>query len=212
MRYAIHHGYLRARDDASRKRALHHAALAAAETAEWIRAYPFASDDALQRFSHLVWWTQPTPETRPTLHVDIGRAVHECRGPDAVAFANAVITLIERAVQHRLKNAPEGHDRVDVVVYAAGTSAFSASRAARVLRSVVTTLSHHYPGRLHQLTLLDLPRVLTWLVKGAKKLVHKETARKVLSATSDAWQPSVVRRVVPLDDDDDDLDQEGLDK
>ncbi len=188
MRYAIHHGFLRARGDAARHRALHHAALAAAESAQWIVSYPFASDKELERFSHLIWWTISPGTSRPVLNVDIGRAVHECRGPEAVAFANAVVTHVERAVHTRLEDAPKGHDRVDVVVYASGTSAFSASRAARVLRSVVTTLSHHYPGRLHELTLLDLPRVLLWLVTGAKKLVHQETARKVVLVSSIDWK------------------------
>lgn len=188
MRYAIHHGFLRARDEAGRQRALHHSALAAAETAAWLERYPFASDSELQRFSHLVWWTQTAPEARAVLHVNIGKAVYECRGPEAIAFANAVVSHVERAVRYRLKDAPEGHDRVDVIVYAAGTSTLSASRAARVLRFVVTTLSHHYPGRLHELDLLDLPRVLQWLVKGAKKLVHKETAKKVVSMDSAGWR------------------------
>ena len=192
MRYAIHHGFLRARDDAGRQRALHHATLAAAETAEWLERYPFASDAILQKFSHLVWWTQAAPDARAVLHVNIGRAVYECRGPEAVAFANAVVSHVERAVRYRLKDAPEGHDRVDVVVYAEGTSAFSASRAARVLRYVVTTLGHHYPGRLHELDLMDLPKVLQWLVQGAKKLVHKETAKKVVSMQSSRWRQNDV--------------------
>ncbi|KAL4531423.1 hypothetical protein Ndes2437A_g08753 [Nannochloris sp. 'desiccata'] len=206
MRYAIHHGFLRAHGDAARQRALHHAALAAAETARWIINYPFASENQLQRFSHLIWWTQSPTTSRPVLNVDIGRAVHECRGPEAVAFANAVVTHVERAVHTRLEDAPKGHDRVDVVVYAAGTSAFSASRAARVLRSVVTTLSHHYPGRLHELTLLDLPRVLLWLVTGAKKLVHKETAKKVVLVSSIDWKKEDLG-----DGDDDDDSDVGID-
>lgn len=184
MRYAIHYGFLRAHGEAARQSALHHSGLAAAETAQWFTAYPFASEDQLQRFSRLIWWTSSPSTSRPVLNVDIGRAVHECRGPEAVAFANAVVTHIEKAIHTRLEDAPKGHDRIDVVVYAAGTSAFSASRAARVLRSVVTTLSHHYPGRLHELSLLDLPRVLLWLVTGAKKLVHKETAKKVALVSS----------------------------
>jgi len=65
-----------------------------------------------------------------------------------------------------------------------GTSALSASRVAWVLKSLVSTLSHHFPGRLHELRLLDLPRVLTWIVRGVKKLVHSETARKVQSLPS----------------------------
>lgn len=194
MRYAIHHGFLRAHDDSGRIRALHHAATAAAATAEWLGRYPFASDAQLERFSHLVWWTEPRKEdssaspVRPVLHVAVGRAVHECRGPMALEFANSVVTHVQRALDVKLKDLPPGSDRVDVVVYAEGTSALSASRVAWVLKSVVSTLSHHYPGRLHELVLLDLPRVLTWLVKGAKKLVHAETARKVQSIPSSAWK------------------------
>ncbi|KAL4529655.1 hypothetical protein Ndes2437B_g08777 [Nannochloris sp. 'desiccata'] len=166
----------------------------------------FTDSELMRGFSHLIWWTQSPTTSRPVLNVDIGRAVHECRGSEAVAFANAVVTHVERAVHTRLEDAPKGHDRVDVVVYAAGTSAFSASRAARVLRSVVTTLSHHYPGRLHELTLLDLPRVLLWLVTGAKKLVHKETAKKVVLVSSIDWKKEDLG-----DGDDDDDSDVGID-
>ncbi len=33
--------------------------------------------------------------------------------------------------------------------------------------------------RLHELVLLDLPGVLTWLVQGVKKLLHPDTRQKV---------------------------------
>ncbi len=33
--------------------------------------------------------------------------------------------------------------------------------------------------RLHELVLIDLPAMLTWLVAGIKKLVHPETREKV---------------------------------
>ena len=186
MRYAVHHGFLRARDRAAAMRALHHAAVAAAETADWLTRYNFASDEEFERFSELIWWTQASgPHAgRPTLHVDIGRAVHQCRGKAAIEFANTVVSQVERAVRTKLRDAPEGYDRVDVVMYAQGISAMSASRAAVVMSSVVSTLSHHFPGRLHELAILDLPRMLTWLVRGAKRLVHKATARKVVSVTS----------------------------
>ena len=36
--------------------------------------------------------------------------------------------------------------------------------------------------RLHELVLLDLPPVLTWLVAGIKKLVHPDTRDKVRTA------------------------------
>lgn len=204
MRHAVHQGFLRTHDDASRARALSHAATSVAHTVEWLRRHEFASEDELQQYAHLLWWSDaagnPSPGNDPVipgqplkLHVAIGRAVQECRGPAAVHFANAVITQVERAVTHRLRD-EDGADRVDVVVYAAGTSALSASRAGWVLKAVVSTLSHHYPGRLNELVLLDLPKVLTLMVLGAKKLVHAETSRKVRSTTSQEWVEVLKRR------------------
>lgn len=185
MRYALHYGFLRARDASGRERALHQSAQAIVATVKWQSTYQFSSDEDLERFKHLVWWSNDEVSGRFVLHVAVDKAVNECRGHVALEFANAVITQMQRAIETRLKDdAPQGLDRVDVVVYAGGTSALSASRVAWVLKSLVSTLSHHFPGRLHELRLLDLPRVLTWLVRGVKKLVHSETARKVQSLPS----------------------------
>jgi hypothetical protein len=205
MRYAVHHGYLRAHNDAQRAKALSHAYSAVLETVDWLDTGPFASAKELQRFSHLIWWDHPSmaanlrgahqAETktlsRPTMHVNIGRAVHECRGPEAVAFAEAVISEVEHGIQEWCSDDPSmGYDRVDVVIYASGASTFAASRVAGILRAVVASLARHFPGRLHELTLLDLPKVLTWILRGATKLVHSETANKVHSLTLEEWQGS----------------------
>ena len=185
MRYALHYGFLRARDASGRERALHQSAQAVAATAKWQSNYKFSSEEDLERFKHLVWWTNDDVSGRFVLHVAVDRAVNECRGHVAMEFANAVITQMQKVIDNHLQDdAPQGLDRVDVVVYAGGTSALSASRVAWVLKSLVSTLSHHFPGRLHELRLLDLPRVLTWIVRGVKKLVHSETARKVQSLPS----------------------------
>jgi len=188
MRHAIHHGFLRAKDAAGRSRALSYATSSVAHTVEWLRCHNFSTEEELERFEHLVWWgSTASPGERPKMHVAIGRAALECRGPEAVHFANAVITHVERAVRERLSD-EDGMDRVDVVVYATGASTMSASRVGWVLKAVVLTLSRHYPGRLNDLTLLDLPKVLTVVLLGAKKIVNPATARKMRTMSSDEFQ------------------------
>lgn len=214
MRYAVHHGYLKARDDAHAEKALSHAADAVVSSVDWFRKYTFASEDELKRFSHLLWWEcsqddRPSLTTKsselisrsgsvakdgsnpnhPVLHIKLGQAVHECKGIDAIAFADAIVSQVERGTRELCSDDPSrGYDRVDVIIDASGASTFAASRVARVLRSVVSVLSRHYPGRLHELTLLDLPRVLDWILRGATKIVHAETARKVHSLTTEEWE------------------------
>lgn len=242
MRYAIHYGFLRSESLHAKDHAMHSAARAVIKTAEWLKNLEVASDEQLNRFAHLVWWTieldkahgtastsnsdnktmsnrttsvlkntksftniphitpttvsTPIHETIPssssprgqrTLHIAISRAVHECKGPNAVLFANSVITQIEKSVQQTLVD-DDIHDRVSVIVYAGGASSLSASRVAWVFRAVISTLSHHYPGRLHELVLLDLPRVLTWLMAAGQKLVRPETANKVRSMTTAQYE------------------------
>jgi hypothetical protein len=193
MRFAVHQGYLRAASAAERERAVQGGGAAAADTARWLARHPFAGDEELLQHAHLVWWAAPGATEHPTLHVALGRASQECRGPAAAAFANVVMTHMERAVHETLRDG-EGEaeaedaaaaaaaarpERIDVVVDAAGATALSASRAAWVLTAVAPSLNRHYPGRLHELTLVNLPLVLTWLLRGTKRLVHPDTARKL---------------------------------
>jgi hypothetical protein len=185
MRFAVHHGFLCAQSPAERERALGHAAAAAAETAVWLLHHTFASDAELQKYEHLVWWDRADGAGRPTLHVALGRAVHECRGPEAAALANVVITHVERAVRALLRDGPPASlGQVDVVVDARGATSLGASRVAWVLKAVAAALSSHYPGRLHELELRDLPLMLSWLAPGVKRLVHPDTARKVRTTHS----------------------------
>eukprot|EP00889_Picochlorum_renovo_P004147 jgi/Picre1/31177/NNA_006531.t1 len=112
-----------------------------------------------------------------------GRA--RLHGDRAVEFANVVITMMELAALNSALTALDGPiDRINVEMYAKGTNVLNASSAFWILRSVVKTVSHHYPGRLHQLVLYDLPGILNWIILGVKKLVHEDTARKVLSRES----------------------------
>ena len=37
----------------------------------------------------------------------------------------------------------------------------------------------HYPGRLHQLYVVDLPVVLKWVVAAVKPVLHPETRAKI---------------------------------
>lgn len=179
MRYAVTKGYLRAESHKERQLAMHQGVAAAASTAAWLQSHPFASDDELAAYSHLLWWTGQESGEVPVLHIAIGRAVNECRGPAAVAFANAIVTQLQRAVEGMLGDDGRRPDRLVVVMDCSGVSALSATRIASVFKAVCASLNHHYPCRLHELVLIDLPAMLTWLVAGIKKLVHPETREKV---------------------------------
>ncbi|KAI3429848.1 hypothetical protein D9Q98_010160 [Chlorella vulgaris] len=69
-------------------------------------------------------------------------------------------------------------EQIVVVMDCSGASTLNAARISWVFQSVAATLNKHYPGRLHELVLLELPVMLGWMVKGVKKLVHPETRHK----------------------------------
>lgn len=187
-RYALHYGIMRVSDTDGEDLVIRDAIDAVLNSCSWFREHRFADITEVHEFSDLIWWEfDPKVNERPILHVNIGQAVKECKGDKALHFANVVITLMELAVL----NSPlsgihmQGPiDRIDVEMYAHGVTSFSASRVFWILRALVKTLSLHYPGRLHQLTLYDLPTVLNWIVTGVKRLVHEDTARKLSSKKS----------------------------
>lgn len=182
-RYALHYGMLRTTNKEGMTLVIQDAAHGIADSQSWFLNHTFESIENVMKYSDLIWWD--IVDGNPTLHVEIGRAVHVCTGDRAVEFANVVITMMELAALNSALTAIDGPiDRINVEMYAKGTNVLNASSAFWILRSVVKTVSHHYPGRLHQLVLYDLPGILNWIILGVKKLVHEDTARKVLSRES----------------------------
>lgn len=194
-RYAIHYGLLRTSTEAGQQMVVQDAVDGLVDSQRWFQYHAFASIEDIQKneYSGLIWWGNDcAANERPVLHVDIGKAVEVCTGRKALEFANIVITMMELAVSNSpyagIPNMSDKSpvDRIDVEIYARGTNTINASRAFWILRAVVKTMSHHYPGRLNELVLYDLPVVLNWIVLGVKKILHPDTARKVLSKQSKA--------------------------
>ena len=193
-RYAIHYGLLRIdrRDALDRssdgyRMVVQDAAEGIINSQEWFSQHKFASIEDLHKdeLSTLVRWEfTPGKDARPTLHVDVGRAVAVCvNKTKQQEFANIVLTMMELASLNSpltglARLPPGGIDRIDVAIYAHGTNTMNAKNAFWILRSVVRTVSHHYPGRLNTLVLHDLPLLLNWVVLGVKRLVHPDTAKK----------------------------------
>lgn len=193
-RYAIHYGLLRIdRKDAldrssdGYRMVVQDAAEGIINSQEWFSQHEFASVQDLHKdeLSTLVRWEfTPGKDARPTLHVDVGKAVAICvNKTKQQEFANVVLTMMELASLNSpltgLARLPSGGiDRIDVEIYAHGTNTMNAKNAFWILRSVVRTVSHHYPGRLNTLVLHDLPLLLNWVVLGVKRLVHPDTAKK----------------------------------
>ncbi len=72
---------------------------------------------------------------------------------------------------------------------ARGVTTFQATRMARTLKAVAVTLNRHYPGRLHELVLLDLPIMLRGLVVAVKGIVHPSTRDKIQIYNTRTVQP-----------------------
>ena len=172
----------------------------------WFNRHVFASVQEIHKeeFANLIRWEysdersdggrdgrggrneEPSPERqarRPVLHVDVGKAVEVCvNKAKQKEFANIVLTMMELASLNSpligIEIPPGGVDRIDVAIYAKGTNTMNATNAFWILRAVVKTVSHHYPGRLNMLVLHDLPTFLNWVVLGVKRLVPRETANK----------------------------------
>lgn len=192
-RYAIHYGILRIKShdedtrEKARKMVVQDAAEGVADSQIWFQTHTFACIQEIHSrdFGHLIWWEyQAGRDERPILHVDIGKAVQICRSKEMqLDFANIVLTMMDLAALNSpltgIENPPPGGiDRIDVRIYVEGTNTMNATKTFWILRAVVKSVSHHYPGRLNTLVLYDLPTVLNWIVIGVKKLVHPETARK----------------------------------
>ena len=193
-RYAIHYGLLRIdqqeamdRNSTGYRMVVQDAAEGIIDSQEWFHRHEFASIHDLHKeeFADLIRWEYlPEKDQRPTLHVDMGKAVAVCvNKAKQKEFANVVLTMMELASLNSpltglARLPPGGIDRIDVAIYAKGTNTMNATSAVWILRAVVRTVSHHYPGRLNTLVLHDLPTFLNWVVLGVKKLVHPDTAKK----------------------------------
>ena len=189
-RYAVHYGILRIKDDYMRDKArqmvVQDAAEGVVDSQQWFQTHTFASIQEIhsREFANLIRWEyNPDTDERPILHVDVGKAVNVCRNKAMqLEFANIVLTMMELAALNSpltgIQSPPEGIDRIDVRIYVEGTNTMNATKTFWILRTVVKSVSHHYPGRLNTLVLYDLPIVLNWIVLGVKKLVHPETASK----------------------------------
>lgn len=67
----------------------------AAHTADWLHRHPFATCEELAGYAPLLRWEGADAGGHPVLHISIGKAVNECRGPAAVHFANAIVTQLQ---------------------------------------------------------------------------------------------------------------------
>ena len=145
LRYAILTGLPHARTEADRTAALQRAAIQVAHTAAWLEHHPFSTPEEMAGFGDLIFWDAPDADGRPVLHIRLAAAVRDCKGQEAVHFANAIITMVESAVQERLSDA--GPDQLCVVMDCVGGSTLLAARISWVFKAVSLTLNHHYPAR-----------------------------------------------------------------
>lgn len=181
MRYAVHYGFLRAHTETERRDAMKHAAHAIVNTIHWRARHIFSSQDELDATEDVVGWRGVDEGGRPILYLSIAAGLRECHDKAAaLRLANVVISRVEEAVRIKLRDDLNSPEQIRVIVDASGAPALGASKIAWLFKAVALELTRHYPGRLYELVLMDLPVMLSWLVGAIKALVHPATREKVV--------------------------------
>jgi len=190
MRHAVHHGYLRATTREDQLASLEKAGRGVAATTRWLQHHAFSSPQELERTKDIVYWKGTDIEGHPILYISITTGLEACHGDkkQAVALANIVITRVQQALVELLSDKVGQPEQIRVVVDVHGAKTLEASKIAWVFKAVALELSRHYPGRLKEMALLDLPVMLSWLVGAVKKLVHPATRSKVKVINSSGYE------------------------
>lgn len=177
----MHHGYLRATTREDQLASLDKAGRGVAATTRWLQNHAFSSPQELERTKDIVYWKGTDTEGHPILYISITAGLEACHGDkkQAVALANIVITRVQQALVELLSDKGGQPEQIRVVIDVHGAKTLEASKIAWVFKAVALELSRHYPGRLKEMALLDLPVMLSWLVGAVKKLVHPATRSKV---------------------------------
>ncbi|KAK9809766.1 hypothetical protein WJX73_004329 [Symbiochloris irregularis] len=185
MRFAIAGGILQAHSPEEKAVAIEEAVVRLMATLAWLRKHRFMAASQLRRWHHLVRWQGWDHEGRPLMLVRIARACDECQDGDmAETVADAVIAQVDRAVNEMLSDA-SGPDKVIVVIDARGASALQATRHVKLFKDVSVCLNQHYPARLHQLFLVELPAQLRWVLGAIKHLIYASTSARILTVHAD---------------------------
>lgn len=146
---------------------------------DWLQAQTPMTPTQMDHWDHLVRWQGRDAEGRPILVVRVAQACQECSSIRAELLGQAVLSQVARAVSQMLGDEEGDAEQMVAVLDARQATTLQVTRKVNLMKRLALALNEHYPARLHQLYLVDLPVVLKWVVAAVKPVLHSETKAKI---------------------------------
>lgn len=143
-------------------------------TISWRETYTLLSEDELQVWSNLLFWHGFDLRHRPCLIVRLGLAFTRLPSHERPRFAQAVISQVEYGVLHLVNS---DSTRITVVVDCQGLSPYRIPM--QIMRSCLSLLQDHYPGRLGCVFVIRLPPVLRVIARTLLQVLRPSTREKL---------------------------------
>ncbi|DBA73543.1 TPA: hypothetical protein ACH3X2_009788, partial [Trebouxia sp. C0005] len=103
----------------------------------------------------------------------------ECSSTRAELLGQAILSQVASAVDQMLGDEEGEAEQMVAVLDARQATTLQVTRKVNLIKRLALALNQHYPARLHQLYLVDLPVVLKWVVAAVKPVLHAETRAKI---------------------------------
>ncbi|KAL3148442.1 hypothetical protein ABBQ38_013893 [Trebouxia sp. C0009 RCD-2024] len=179
LRYGYACGLLKAQTANAKADCTEQAVLRIRSTLEWLKAREFMTPTQMHKWDHLVRWQGRDAEGRPLLVVRVAQACQECSSTAAEELSQVIVSLVARAVELMLGDEEGQAEQMVAVLDARQATTLQVTRKVNLIKQLALDLNQHYPARLHQLYLVDLPVVLKWVVSAVKPVLQPESWGKI---------------------------------
>ncbi|DBA73545.1 TPA: hypothetical protein ACH3X2_009790 [Trebouxia sp. C0005] len=179
LRYGHACGLLKAQTADEKAEATEQAVDRVRLTLEWLQGQKAMTPMQVEHWDHLVRWQGRDAEGRPILVVRVAQACLECSSTRAELLGQAILSQVASAVDQMLGDEEGEAEQMVAVLDARQATTLQVTRKVNLIKRLALALNQHYPARLHQLYLVDLPVVLKWVVAAVKPVLHAETRAKI---------------------------------
>ncbi|XP_030471916.1 uncharacterized protein LOC115689873 [Syzygium oleosum] len=143
-------------------------------TIRWRETYRLLTEEELQVWSNLLFWHGFDLRHRPCLIVRLGFAFISLPSHERPRFSQAIISQVEHGLL-RLVNSDS--TRITVVVDCQGLSPYRIPM--QIMRSCLSLLQDHFPGRLGCVFVIRLPPVLRVIAQTLLQVLRPATREKL---------------------------------
>ena len=190
MRFATACGLQKAETAAARGGAIEKAVQRVIATVEWSSQQPPMGETKLKRWERLVVWRGSDSGGHPILLVRFGRALQLCHKSGRLeTFTDAILAQVVEGIKERLHNGPGGPERIVAIIDFRETSNWKAFLGTRQISNLAKRLAGdlaaHFPERLQQIHLLELPIMAKMGLQSVLTTLPQEIRNKIVPASVD---------------------------